>query len=162
MESYLRGFIQRVGGPGIPPPPKNKICIVSYSKHDPYSCMTLWQCPTNFSPPPPPKFLYETLPWRECLERRVGGSLPFFLLQTSSQSLQLMIVHRNDIFHVRIHHTPSLTPTSLPHILPHTLSMYTTYLSHTLPQCTLIPLLHTLPHTLPQSTSLYHVYCHCR
>ena len=29
-----------------PPPPENlKICIVSYS------CMTLWQCPTNFFPP---------------------------------------------------------------------------------------------------------------
>ena len=53
-------FHTEVGTLESPPPPqktwkvyslilKNKICIVSYS------CMTLWQCPTNFFPPPPKK-----------------------------------------------------------------------------------------------------------
>ena len=53
------------GGPWKSPPPQKtlsniqtlKICIVSYS------CMTLWECPTNFFPLAPPKNLVWNPEW---------------------------------------------------------------------------------------------------
>ena len=57
-----QGFIQKGALEFLPPLTENlKIFIVSVCACAANSCMTLWQCPTNFFPTPTKKILYETL-----------------------------------------------------------------------------------------------------